>query len=202
MLSDTEQPFLQGWAIVENTMDEDWQGVRLSLISGRPISFTMDLYEPLYLKRPVVVPELHASLRPQVYGGAMDEGAHRELEEKARTIRGKRLDAVREAAPPSSATEFMYKRDLGRAEMDLQQGVVSAARAAELGELFQYAIKTPVSLARQKSAMLPIVNEEVEGSKVSVYSERVQAKHPLNGFRLKNSTALHLMQGPITGRFR
>ena len=37
VLSDTEAPFLQGWALVENTTDEDWQGVRLSLISGRPI---------------------------------------------------------------------------------------------------------------------------------------------------------------------
>jgi chromosome segregation ATPase len=46
--------------------------------------------------------------------------------------------------------------------------------------------------------LLPIVNEEVEGTKLSVYNERVHAKYPLNGFRLKNSTALHLMQGPIT----
>jgi hypothetical protein len=46
--------------------------------------------------------------------------------------------------------------------------------------------------------MLPIVNESVEGSKVSIYNEATQAKHPLNGLRLKNSTDLHLMQGPIT----
>ena len=56
VLSDTEPPFLQGWALVENTTDEDWQDVHLSLISGRPVSFTMDMYEPLYAQRPVVVP--------------------------------------------------------------------------------------------------------------------------------------------------
>jgi len=72
-LSETKRPFLQGWAIVENTTDEDWANVRLSLISGRPISFRMDLYEPLYTKRPLVVSELHESLRPQVYGQAMVE---------------------------------------------------------------------------------------------------------------------------------
>src|SRR5207244_4031330 len=33
---------------------------------------------------------------------------------------------------------------------------------------------------------------------ISIYNEGVQAKHPLNGFRLKNSTSLHLLQGPIT----
>jgi hypothetical protein len=79
-----------------------------------------------------------------------------------------------------------------------QQGVASAAQATELGELFEYAITTPVSLARQKSAMLPIVNQAVEGNKVSIYNERVHAKYPLNGVRLHNTTALHLMQGPIT----
>ena len=44
VLSDTEQPFLQGWAIVENTTDEDWQNVKLALISGRPISFTINIH--------------------------------------------------------------------------------------------------------------------------------------------------------------
>ena len=84
------------------------------------------------------------------------------------------------------------------AELELQQGVTSIAQATELGEVFQYAIATPVSLVRQKSALLPIVNQAVEGTKLSIYNERVHAKHPLNGLRLKNSTALHLMQGPIT----
>ena len=46
--------------------------------------------------------------------------------------------------------------------------------------------------------MLPIVNEAVEGEKLSIYNAGVQAKHPLNGVRLKNSSELHLMQGPIT----
>ena len=73
-----------------------------------------------------------------------------------------------------------------------------SAQAGDVGELFQYEIDTPVTLARQKSAMLPIVNESVKGEKVSIYNQAVQAKHPLNGLRLVNSTDLHLMQGPIT----
>src|SRR5205085_5384962 len=63
---------LQGWAMVENTTDEDWKDVRLGLISGRPISFRMDLYQPLYVPRPVVEPELFASLRPPSYSGDLD----------------------------------------------------------------------------------------------------------------------------------
>src|SRR5262249_41708239 len=30
------KPYLQGWAVVENTTDEDWSAVRMALISGRP----------------------------------------------------------------------------------------------------------------------------------------------------------------------
>src|SRR5439155_16597130 len=71
------KPFLQGWAVVENPSDEDWQGVRLALVSGRPISFKMDLYQPLYVPRPVVEPELFASLRPPAYAGAMLNGKDR-----------------------------------------------------------------------------------------------------------------------------
>src|SRR5262249_11124598 len=64
---------LQGWAVVENPSDEDWNNVRMSLVSGRPISFQMDLYQPLYVPRPVVEPELFASLRPPTYNEALDE---------------------------------------------------------------------------------------------------------------------------------
>jgi len=194
-LSETKRPFLQGWAIVENTTDEDWANVRLSLISGRPISFRMDLYEPLYTKRPLVVSELHESLRPQVYGQAMAEERETPQEVSA-TERGPgmaRLMAKRAMAPKPSPAPPQRP-----AEVELQEGVTTIAQATEAGELFQYTIDRPVSLARQKSALLPIVTEEIEGTKLSIYNERVHAKHPLNGFRLKNSTPLHLLQGPIT----
>jgi hypothetical protein len=203
--------FIQGWAIVENTGDEDWQNVQLSLVSGRPISFKMDLYQPLYAPRPVVQPELYLSLRPQVYEqNLLREG----LEDRA----------VVAAAPGASlgAAGFgggAFGRDL-RKEANLGVALrgavaaenfavkpygfgdmaasVSAAAGNVTGELFQYALKMPVSIQRQKSAMLPIVTTKVEGGKLSIYNESVQAKHPLNGFRLKNTSDLHLMQGPIT----
>src|SRR5437870_2096564 len=62
---------LQGWAAVENVTDEDWNDVRVVLVSGRPISFQMDLYPPLYVPRPTVEPERFASLRPPTYNGSL-----------------------------------------------------------------------------------------------------------------------------------
>ena len=75
VLGEKEKPYLQGWAMVENPTDEDWAGVKMALISGRPISFKMDLYNPLFINRPVVEPELFASLRPVTYRGGLGEGS-------------------------------------------------------------------------------------------------------------------------------
>ena len=203
VLSENQPPLLQGWAIVENTSDDDWHDIELSLVSGRPVSFVMDMYSPLYIQRPEVVPELYTSLRPPEYEQSLDapadpgglraqrgrpEGVEsRAMKPSSSMLSEERSMMPQPAAPPQEASSF-----------ELQRSVVSAAQATELGELFEYAIATPVSLNRQKSAMLPIVNAPVAGTKVSIYNATVHAKHPLSGLRLENATDLYLMQGPIT----
>jgi hypothetical protein len=199
------KPYLQGWAVVENTQDEDWTNVRMALISGRPISFQMDLYQPLFVQRPVVEPELFASLRPPTYQGAMEKWGANAAEGRADD--GKSGNRHRGLAAGEQAESLRKYAEAGKnlgadkprnAGVDFRSGVASATTATELGDFFQYAIETPVTLPRQKSALLPIVNEEVEGTKVSIYNQGVHAKFPLLGLRFKNSTKLHLMQGPIT----
>src|SRR5262249_36527626 len=81
----------------------------------------------------------------------------------------------------------------------IETGTVgNAATAGALGDFFQYVIDHPVTLARQKSALLPIVGKDIEGTRVSIYNPGVQAKHPLLGLRFKNTSGAHLNQGPIT----
>ncbi len=209
VLDDEDKPFLQGWAIVENTTDTDWQDVRLSLVSGRPISFVMDLYSPLYAQRPTVVPELFASLRPQVY----EQDLAKRLSEFQQLGRRSRSKSEDESSAPATADngvidrglvggvggggEF-YRESLAFEAKSLESSVQTAAQGGDVGELFQYDIKEAVTLARQRSAMLPIINDTIEGAKVSIYNAGVHAKHPLNGIELKNSSDLHLMQGPVT----
>src|SRR5262245_14015553 len=91
-LKENDKLFLQGWAVVENTSDEDWNNVQLGLVSGRPISFEMDLYQPLFVRRPMVELELFASLRPQTYSGDMDR---EEIAKEAKPI------PMETAAPPA-----------------------------------------------------------------------------------------------------
>jgi hypothetical protein len=200
------KPFLQGWAVVENPTDEDWNGVRMALVSGRPISFRMNLYDPLYIQRPLVEPELFASLRPPTYNGAIERDMDR-APGAGGPGRGEGKgkgagDAAEKQTAAFGRLSLAQGQNALRAfkadEINLGRGVVSAATATEMGDFFQYGIEHPVTLPRQKSAMLPIVNQNVEGTKVSIYNQAVQAKHPLLGLKFKNSTGLHLMQGPIT----
>ncbi|HEX5136186.1 MAG TPA: hypothetical protein VFY93_04380 [Planctomycetota bacterium] len=191
-------PWLQGFAIVENTTDEDWKDVKLTLVSGRPISFIMDLYQPLYVVRPEMRLRLYESLTAKRYEEAMElmeedaeapaEGAMDKKdagEMRRKSLRGGGGAPGAPAAEPQ--TGGFAAREMG-----------SAAAGGEVGELFRYVIEAPVTLPRQKSALLPIVGAEILGEKVSIYDERVHGKYPLNGLKLRNTTALHLMQGPIT----
>lgn len=200
---------LQGWAIVENTSDADWKNVRMSLVSGRPISFVMDLYQPLYVPRPLVEPELYAALRPQVYGQSMAD-AEKQLRQAGRKLgeRSNRDLARREMATAAAPAAMMADGAVVAGEVSGagagggffgRNGAPSAlAQGSDLGELFRYEIEKPVTLERQRSAMLPIVGGEIEAERVAIYDERVLARHPLSGLRLKNTTEFHLMQGPVT----
>jgi len=224
VLDKEAKPYLQGWAVVENTTDEDWGGVKMALVSGRPISFKMDLYNPLFIQRPTVEPELFRSLRPVAYEGGFKDalGGVAVREEKAKQLQQQARSAGAPAKPGAS-----YYRDEAKKEavadresfrksvsgvasgadkewaaqmgerMDLA-AVQSAATASKLGDSFQYVIDQPVSLARQKSALLPILGKDIDGTRVSIYNPAVQAKHPLLGLRFKNTTGANLSQGPVT----
>jgi hypothetical protein len=196
------KPSLQGWAVVENATEEDWKDVRMALVSGRPISFRMDLYQPLYVPRPLVEPELFASLRPPTYSGALEKQqlALPSPKETEKLMREEK--ASKELMPEKLQDGVFFKSESGTrrpgADIDLNKGVQSSAATGALGDFFQYTIQHPVSLPRQKAAMLPIVQKDIEADRVSIYNERVQAKHPLLGLKFKNTTGMHLMQGPVT----
>ena len=206
---------LQGWAIVENQTDNDWNNVQMSLVSGRPISFIQDLYQPLYVPRPTVKPELFASLRPQTYDGGMEE--KKEAQVFQRQLQSAQLmDAAKDAAPMAKRKSMAEKgearaqfgggaggaggavlSDAPAEPMDPTASIASVASAAKVGELFQYTVGN-VSLPRQRSAMIPIITDPVELERLSIYNQSVLQKNPLNGARLKNTTGKHLLAGPIT----
>lgn len=194
---------LQGWAIVENQTESDWNNISLSLVSGRPISFMMDLYQPLYATRPTVVPELFAGLRPQVYADGIAEKKDADSIRRAADAPAYGSAAASPAitirAPRSMSLNEVVTTGMAQAQshIDASTSIASIAEAAKLGELFQYTVNG-VTLARQKSAMLPIITDSVEVERGSIYNSEVLRTNPLNGVQLKNTTGKHLLQGPVT----
>lgn len=191
---------LQGWAIIENQTESDWNHVSLSLVSGRPISFVMDLYQPLYATRPTVVPEMYTGLRPQLYEGATAADSAR-VQMKAGPggvgLRG-RIGYDQNGRPmPLALDEVVVTGQSTASPLDAAASVQAVASAARLGALFQYTVPD-VTLARQKSAMLPIITDSVGVERVSIYNASVLRPYPLNGVLLENTTGKHLLQGPVT----
>ncbi|MHB8866400.1 MAG: hypothetical protein ACYC6N_28780 [Pirellulaceae bacterium] len=211
VVTEEKPPFLQGWAIVENTTDEDWSDVQLTLVSGRPVSFVMELDQPLYVARPHVMPELYGSVAPRVYdrgraasARAVDSegfpaGAAGALGGLGGTFGGGGLGMGGGFGGMGGMGAATDDNAIAEGEsIDLERGVLPDVSAEEVGELFRYEIQLPVALPRNRSAMFPIVNEQVAGEKTSIYNVRTHAKHPMRGMKLTNDTDLHLMQGPIT----
>ena len=201
LVNDKDGLFLQGWAIVENTTDDDWTNIGLSLVSGRPVSFTQDLYEPLYLRRPDVPVMVAPAASPAVNAGAMERrqsASDEQLRDSVSSNAPARPAAAKAAMPAAPPAPGYAGGGFGGGMSMGQNAAASMAQGARVGTLFQYAINQPVTIARQRSAMIPIINEKVEGEKVDVYSPGLYQNHPMTGLRMKNSSKLHLMAGPIT----
>lgn len=195
---------IQAWAIVENTTDEDWENVNLSLVAGQPVSFRMDLYEPLYSPRPEIPVPMAAGVMPRVYGMALEELADKtdlaaEIRGRANSPMAKSL-ARAESAPGSPAP--MSDRAAGE-RLHLGAAMAGYAPAAvahgnDEGELFRFELDAPVTIERQRSAMLPILSAGIDARRVSIYNPSDGQPHPMCGLELTNSTQMQLMPGPVS----
>lgn len=175
------EPRIQAWAIVENMTGGDWRDVRLSLVTGAPVSFRMNLYDPVYIERPQIDPPIREAVAP---------GA---LEQDVAESRASRPRAFAESAPLRS-----QGFDQADVAIDLSRGPSERSTARDLGAAFAYDIDRPVSIDRFTSALVPIVNRSIAAQELSIFDRSTLATNPLLGVRLSNSTGVHLMPGPIT----
>ncbi len=188
-----QKPLLQGWALVDNTTEDDWNGVQLSLVAGLPISFVHDLYTPRYRRRPVVeVQEEEAVAPPVIEAGELmdmeDEAfAEAPMAQKAAPARAaKRMRAAAPAGPPA---------EMAAAARD---SVEVHTRTQEVGDLFAYEISQPVDIARSRSALVPILQAEAALERVVLYNPDIRDHNPMTAFRFTNDTGLTLEGGPVT----
>jgi hypothetical protein len=77
-------------------------------------------------------------------------------------------------------------------------GVDTAATGEEIGDLFEYRIDRPITVPRDRSALIPIVQTQMDGERISIYNEAVRRDRPMSGMLLKNKTNLTLESGSLT----
>jgi hypothetical protein len=200
-----EKPLLQGWAIVDNTIGEDWKDVQLSLIAGAPQSFIQDISQPLYARRPVVAPPQSAMLTPQTHEATMKV---EEVETSAQTevVSGSvgsgsgggvgegrgggigggvfRAPAVGLPIPSVNAPRPIEQY----AKLD------AAAESKDLGDYFEYNIKQNITIGKNQSALVPILQSRIEAEKVTLWSGS-GGQRPLRALWIKNASGLTLDSG-------
>ncbi len=175
-------PVLEGWAIVDNTTGEDWTNVRMSLVSGKPISFISELYEPKYIARMTADLPEEQPVKPVVHADSMAVVSGN-LAESNRLEQFAKLQAAPSAGLPPRQRE--------------PSTIASEALAQERGDLFEYTIPTPVTVRKNESAMLPFLQGKIEARRLLIFSEGA-SRHPLQAAELKNITGKTLDGGPIT----
>jgi hypothetical protein len=273
------RPFLQGWAIVDNTIGEDWTAVEMSLVAGAPQSFIQQISQPYYVRRPVVPLPESAALTPQTHQAALFGGtgnvSGRVIDSQGGSLPGVTVRAIgpggaaageattgrdghytialppgtyqlwfelqgfrttrftdvevasgdeteqnaamevaavqetvsitagnrpRRAgflpAPPPAAEAGLTSLEPAASERLANLQVAASGR--ELGDLFEYRIKEPVTIRKNQSALVPTLNSEVGIEKVTIWSPSSRNPVPLRGVWLTNSTSLTLDGGSFT----
>mgnify|MGYP000103033676 CR=1 FL=1 len=194
VINEDDKVLLQGWAIIENTTEEDWSNISLTLVSGNPISYIMDLYTPIFVKRPEIEIPLPPEIKPRIYQGTIEEEEeYTEYEIAPSEIHEKRISKA-----PSRAAQITPEVFTAGKEMDITGGVKQRIMGEVKGDFFSYTIEHPITIPVRKSTMIPVINTTITGKEMVVYNENILEKHPLNGFEIKNTTGMYLSGGPIT----
>lgn len=225
VMDSSGQPFFQGWAIVDNVSEEDWENVSLSLVSGKPVSFIQPIQKPFYRYRPVVPIPDDLKLDPQVYdpeglegsGGAgggtgVGGGTGNNRTDSSQTfantptarqiqqlpLGGRNANASNLYLADGTSGATVATTSLSDAIISQRAGVEAAATGSEVGDLFEYRIDQPVTVRRDRSALIPILQTKMAGERVSIFNESVRTDRPLGGMLLENTSPLTLEDGSLT----
>ncbi len=191
-----DKPLIQGWAIIDNDGDRDWENVELTLVTGRPVSFIQNLYQPYHLYRPTLplanVGYAQAETHNSGWGVQSEvmEMADEELAMDYAVRDNAYLSAAKAAAPAAEP------------RTSLSGGVMTTSQAQAAGDHFAYTITKPVNLSRQQSVMVPLIDTTVDAVKSLLFSgSKVMYGGTINpsiAVELSNNTGMKLPAGPIT----
>jgi archaellum component FlaC len=210
------KPLLQGWAIVDNTVGEDWKNVELSLVAGAPQSFVQQLSQPYYARRPVVPLPENAMITPQTYEATLEEAPPAGSQAVGVVggvpggIPGGQMGGVTGRITSSAPMALkavgsgsgggtgigggMYQPSAGNsrqwlnADLDRLQAATTTAQTRDLGDLFEYKLQDRVTIRKNQSALVPILQARIDAEKVSVWNPSQSSV--LRALWLDNTSAL------------
>jgi len=209
---------VQGWAVVDNTVGVDWNNVQLSLVAGAPQSFIQPLSEPLYTRRPEIPISTVAQDTPQTHEATESREFDRvELAAKGFAPPPAATQSVTVNAAPGmgvmggiSGGPFAanganmaggggggmgrgYGGGVYRTSDAIAQGDVSTSA---FDDFFEYALAQPVTIHKNESAMVPILQEELPTSHVTLWSDSHPT--PLRAIWLENNSKLTFDSGSFS----
>jgi Domain of unknown function (DUF4139) len=206
-----KKPLLQGWAIVDNTIGEDWNDVELSLVAGAPHSFIQQLSQPYYGRRPVVPLPESVQLTPQTHAATLEPLARGIAGGIAGGVMGGVAGGIGGGSgsgsgvggysmgklpapppPPSPAMAETVEVEEAREESE------PFAEGGALGDLFEYKLKERVTIRKNQSALVPILQTDIAAEKVSLWSESLGVARPLRALWVNNGSSLTLDGGSFS----
>jgi len=201
VLLSKDKRFIQGWCLVDNTQEEDWVNVNLTLIGGHPNSFVHDLYSPRFRKRPIIQVKHEEPPNPPVLAEVLPNHSESLLKDAPAMLSslsqgGPQIGQVSAPPPPPNAATFRPPPSVNvvpPAPAMLSETI----RKVEAVDVFRYPIDKPVSVKRGQSALVPFLSGEFKGGPCTLFNHGANAKHPLSVILLKNKYGVALDGGPI-----
>jgi hypothetical protein len=221
-----ETATLQGFSVVDNTTGEDWKIVRLSLIAGSPQSFLQPLAQPIYTRRPEIPIAQDAQLTPQTHASAVDmlkedgppppapmagvagmsgmsvgNGSGSGIGggvaggvmggPRALAAHG-RLGSVNQTVEvTASAAPMMVPY-----ETVASNSIAPNTTTNAFDDYFAYNLTDPVTIPRNGSALVPILQTTIQSERVTLWSPSEVT--PLRALWITNSSDLTLDRGSFS----
>jgi hypothetical protein len=212
-----ETAILQGWAVVDNTVGSDWSNVQLSLVAGAPQSFIEPLSQPIYTQRPEVpVPEA-ANIAPVTHEGAVAGPPPPASASETVTVNAAPQMATHQAMQgliqmrktfPGTGGGYgggTFHAGAGGAmggvlgalgAGPLVQDETASANSAKFDDYFEYTLAQPVTIHKNESALVPVLQTNVQADRVTLYNAANPV--PLRALWLTNSGNLTLDRGSFS----
>ena len=198
--TDKDDATIEGWAIVENKSDSDWNNVQLTVVSGQPISFISRHYEPKYIQRQDLEPAENVAQFKNLERNAAPQAAPGHYIAKAKLGMGQQQNMLQMNAPmPAGTPAGVAGGMLGSVNesVEVSSSVEPDTEAQEVGELFEYHFSHPASVKAGESLLLPFVQQKITARQVYIWDSG-EGVHPQRAAKLTNSTGKTLDGGPVT----